>query len=61
MDITNENLSKMETDNGGWLTGHVKPLSTNPKKWSNTLKRFAGFCRRIVWAFDDFVGLALKE
>ena len=24
-------------------------LSANPTKWSNTLKRFNGFCRRIVW------------
>ena len=26
------------------------PLSTNPTKSSNTLKQFAGFCQRIVWA-----------
>ena len=25
------------------------PLSTNPAKWSNTLKQFVGFGRRIVW------------
>ena len=24
------------------------PLSANPTKWSNTLKQFVGFCRRIV-------------
>ena len=23
-------------------------LSVNPTKWSNTLKQFVGFCRRIV-------------
>ena len=49
MDITNENLSKMETDNGGWLLGHAKPLSANPTKWFNTLKRFAGFCLAIIY------------
>ena len=26
----------------------IKPLSANPVKWSNTLKQFADFCRRIV-------------
>ena len=26
----------------------LNPLSTNPTKWSNTLKQFASFCRRIV-------------
>ena len=25
------------------------PLDTKPTKWSNTLKQFVGFCRRIVW------------
>ena len=24
-------------------------LSANPTKWSNTLKQFVSFCRRIVW------------
>ena len=24
------------------------PLSANPTKWSNTLKQFVGYCRRIV-------------
>ena len=27
----------------------VKPLCTNPTKWSNTLKQFFGYCRRIIW------------
>ena len=27
----------------------IKPLSANPTKCSNTLKKFAGFCQRIVW------------
>ena len=27
---------------------HVNPFSANPSKWSNTLKQFIGFCRRIV-------------
>ena len=26
----------------------VKPLNTNPTKWSNTLKQFVDCCRRIV-------------
>ena len=28
---------------------HFNPFSANPSKWSNTLKQFVGFCRRIVW------------
>ena len=24
------------------------PLDTKPTKWSNTLKQFVGFCRRIL-------------
>ena len=26
----------------------VNPLSANPTKWSNTLKRFVCFCRQII-------------
>ena len=26
----------------------VNPLSANPTKWSNTLKKFVGSCRQIV-------------
>ena len=33
------------------------PLTTNPTKWSNTLKQFVGNCLSV---FDHFVGLALK-
>ena len=33
----------------------VNPLSTNPTKWSNTLKLFFFVC-----ACDHFIGLALK-
>ena len=36
------------------------PLSSNPTKWSNTLKEFVGKSRRIVWVFDHFVNLVLK-
>ena len=37
------------------------PSSANPPKWSNPLKQFVGFCRRIVLSvFDHFVKLALK-
>ena len=45
---------------GGYIVGkdstytgstviYINPLSANPTKWSNTLKQFVGFCRRIVW------------
>ena len=34
----------------------INPLSTNPTKWSNTLKQFVGNLR----VFDHFVKLALK-
>ena len=27
----------------------INPLSTNPTKWSNTLKQFVDFCR-LLWA-----------
>ena len=33
----------------------------NPTKMSNKFKHFVGCCRRIVWVFDHFVGLALKR
>ena len=40
---------------------HVNLLSASPTKWSNTLKQFVGFCRRIVWmCFTMLSGLALK-
>ena len=40
----------------------VNPLSAKPTKWSNTLKQFVGYCRRIVLSlFDHFMGLALEE
>ena len=38
------------------------PLSANPTKWSNTLKQFVGFSRRIILSvFDHFVGFHLKD
>ena len=41
---------------------HVKPLSANPTKWSNTLKQFVGnFPTNCLSMFDHFVILALKE
>ena len=36
-------------------TSHFNPLSANITKWSSSDN-----CRRIVWVFDHFVGLALK-
>ena len=37
------------------------PLSTNPTKWSNTLKQFVGkLLTNCLSVFDHFVKLALK-
>ena len=39
----------------------VNPSNTNPAKWSNTLKQFAGNSRQTcLRVFDHFVRLALK-
>ena len=39
----------------------LNPLSTNPTKWSNTLKQFVGkLPTNCLSVFDHFVGLALK-
>ena len=39
----------------------VNPLSANPAKWSNTLKRFVGILTmNYMSMFDHFVGLVLK-
>ena len=39
----------------------INPLSTNPTKWSNTLKQFAGnLATNCLSVFDHFVKLALK-
>ena len=39
----------------------LNPLSTNPAKWSNTLKKFVGKLRtNCLSVFDHFVKLALK-
>ena len=39
----------------------LNPLSVNPAKWSNTLKKFVGnFPTNCLSVFDHFVGLALK-
>ena len=43
------------------LLDGFNPLCANPTKWSNTLKQFVGFCWRIIWVFEHFVGLALEE
>ena len=35
---------------GTWVfSANISSLSGNPIKWSNTLKKFVGCCRRIVW------------
>ena len=39
----------------------LNPLSTNPIKWSNTLKQFVGkLLMNCLSVFDHFVNLALK-
>ena len=43
------------------VTYDINPLSANPTKWSNTLKKFV--CKlptNYLSVFDHFVGLALK-
>ena len=43
-----------------WKTD-FNPLSTNPTKWSNTLKQFPGkLPTNCLSVLDHFVGLALK-
>ena len=43
------------------IKGIVNPLSANPTKWSNTLKKFVvKLPTNCLSVFDDFVGLALK-
>ena len=43
------------------LPTHFDPLSTNSKKWSNTLKQFvSNFSTNCLSVFDHFVKLALK-
>ena len=40
----------------------INPLSTNPTKWSNSLKQFVGnLTTNSLSVFDHFVGLAVKE
>ena len=35
---------------GTWVfSANISSLSGNPIKWSNTLKKFVGCCRRIAW------------
>ena len=39
----------------------IKPLNTNPTKWSNTFKKFVGkLPTNCLSMFDHFVGLAFK-
>ena len=39
----------------------IKPLSANPEKWSNTLKRFvSNLPTNCLSVFDHFMNLALK-
>ena len=44
-----------------WSGKYVNPLSTYRTEWSNILKQLVGFCRQIVWVFENFVGLPLKS
>ena len=43
------------------FNSHINLLSTNPKKWSNTLKQFVGNSRQCLSVFEDFVGFAHKD
>ena len=47
--------------NGTKLQRAVNPLSANPTKWSNTLRKIVGnFLTSYLTVFDHFVELALK-
>ena len=49
------------TDSYMIITNILNPLSTNPTKWSNTLKQFVGkLPTNCMSVFDHFVKLALK-
>ena len=44
-----------------FFQNQLNPLSTNPTKWSNTLKQFVGkLPTNCLSVFDHFVGLVLK-
>ena len=54
---TPENFRKLEIKCINW----VNPLSTNPTKWSNTVKQFVGkLSTNCLSVFDHFVKLAFK-
>ena len=42
------------------LLNTLNPLSASPIKWSNTLKKFVGCCRRIGWVRLTILRLVLK-
>ena len=45
-----------------FLIFNLNPLSANPTKWSNTLKKFVGnLPTNCLSVFDHFVKLALKR
>ena len=53
--LQQSNIQKPKTSRNGKERG-------NPTKWSNTLKQFVGFCRRVfLRVFDHFVVLARKR
>ena len=66
-ELTIKNLSKVNSVIAVNIDRHIKNrkhlnlLSANPTKWSNTFKQFVSKFQRIVWVFDHFAGLALKE
>ena len=61
MELTKESFMKT-TLGSETVLFHVNPLSTNPTKWSNTLKQFVGkLPTNCLSVFDHFVKLALKE
>ena len=60
------NLSQLITPNTKLFLikykNYIKPLSTNPTKWSNTLKQFVGnMATNCLSVFDHFVWLLFKR
>ena len=48
-DTATSNHDRISNSNNNIIYTWLNPLSTNPAKWSNTLKQFVGCCLRIVW------------
>ena len=46
--VVENNILKMQLERADKKNSLFNSLSANPWKWSNTLKQFVGYCRRIV-------------